>query len=208
MLKEEYDTQKYNDSIYIQRLLKQIDAVTDQMKVLSESVSNSQSYKIKNEQLFYEIEGMKANKDALMQEVKKLHEEKDLMYKRFIECREETINLQSTINKNELKIKEFLLSEKLLKDKVREHSEKEKWYTESIESLKKQKEAESEDCSLKLFDLEREIITLKSENGSLLIRLHDKEDRIQEVLKDKTDTIQILEAQHSEAINKLKNDND
>ncbi|CAG9321802.1 unnamed protein product [Blepharisma stoltei] len=208
MLKEEYDTQKYNDSMYTQRLLKQIDAVTDQMKVVSDSVSNSQSYRLKNEQLFYEIEGMKATKDALMQDVKKLHEEKDLMYKRFIECREETINLQSTINKNELKIKELLLSEKLLNDKVREHSDKEKWYTESIESLKKQKQAENEDCSLKLFDLEREIITLKSENGSLLIRLHDKEDRIQEILKDKTDTIQILEAQHSEAINKLKNDND
>lgn len=208
MQKEEFDQQKYINFNYIQRLLKRIDTLSDQMQVLSESVSNSQGLKIKHEQLVYEYDQIKNNKDVLMHEIKKLHEEKDLMYKRYIECREETIDLHNTISQAEIKIRELVLCDNLSKDKVKEYKDKEKIFSENIELLKIQKQAENQDCSIRLFDLEKEIITLRSETTSLNLRLTDKNERIQEILKDKAETIKILEAQHKDVLNKVKNEND
>mmetsp|Transcript_2183 Transcript_2183/g.2034 ORF Transcript_2183/g.2034 Transcript_2183/m.2034 type:complete len:791 (+) Transcript_2183:59-2431(+) len=208
MLQEDFESYKIERAKIIANLTEQINALKMQVCALQESLANNQTDKVKMEQLQYEYDKLKSSKEGFLQEIKKLHEEKDLMYRRFIECREETIVLQNTANEKEIKIREKTLNEKLLSDKVKELTEKEKVSMEVIESLKKQKQEVNEDYHIKFIELERELITEKSEKAGLALRLNDKDQRIEEILKDKAETIKILEEEHHEVLDRVKYEND
>lgn len=208
MLQEELNLHRIIMQKQINDCEERLEAYRYQINSLTESLTNNQTDKVKYEQLHYEYDKLKNSKESFLQEIKKLHEEKDLMYKRFIECREETIVLQNVANEKEIKIREKTLNEKLWKDKINELQEKEVVSIEVIENLKKQKQEVNEDYHIKFIELEKELITVKSEKAALILRLTDKDQRIIEILKDKADTIKILEEEHHEVLDRIKYEND
>jgi len=208
MLLEDFSSYRYEKEKIILDLKEKVSVLKMQGDNLRESLANGLTDKVKMEQLHYEYEKLKTSKEGFLQEIKKLHEEKDLMYRRFIECREETIVLQNAANDKEIKIREKSLNEKLWCDKIKELTEKDRFSMEMIESLKKQKQEVNEDFHIKFIELERELITEKSEKASLVLRLNDKDQRIEEILKDKAETIKILEEEHHEVLDRVKYEND
>ncbi|CAG9328558.1 unnamed protein product [Blepharisma stoltei] len=208
MLQEDFSSYRLEKEKTILDLKEKARILKMQGDTLRESLANGLTDKVKMEQLQYEYEKLKTSKEGFLQEIKKLHEEKDLMYRHFIECREETIVLQNAANDKEIKIREKSLNEKLLYDKINELAEKERVSMDIIESLKKQKQEVNEDYHIKFIELERELITEKSEKASLILRLNDKDQRIEEILKDKAETIKILEEEHHEVLDRLKYEND
>ena len=207
MVFEEMYQRNVESTLKIKQLEGQLLAISTQLQVYSQNLSDAQNEKFKYEQSMYEIEQMKNNKEVMMNEVRRLYEEKDHMYKRYIEGREESMGLQGVINEKEVQLRQKEITEKILNERVLALTEKERVSVEVIESLKKQKKEVNEDYRIKFIEVEREAIALKSEKSALLFRLAEKEERIEEVLKDKSETIRILEQEHHEVLDRLKQEN-
>ena len=208
MVVEEMAQRRGELSFRVKQLESQLLGMTSQLQVTSQNMSFMQNEKFKYDQCVYELEQIKISKESLIEDMKKLYEEKDQTYKKLIECREESMSLQKIINEKETAFRQRELTEKILNEKVQALAESEKVALGVIENLKKQRSEDSSDYMMKFVDTERELIGLKSEKSSLMFRLTEKEERIQEVLKDKADTIRILEKEHKDVLNRLKEDNE
>jgi chromosome segregation ATPase len=208
MLQEELLQRRGELSFRVKQLESQLLSMTTQLQVTSQNMSIIQNDKFKYDQCLYELDQLKGTKESMMEEMKKLYEEKDQTYKKLIECREESLGLQKIINEKETALRQREITEKILNEKVQALAESEKVALGVIENLKKQKSEDTNDYMIKFVDTERELIGLKSEKSGLLYRLTEKEERIQEVLKDKADTLRILEKEHREVLNRLKEDNE
>ena len=60
---------------------------------------------------------------------------------------------------------------------------------------------------IKYIEADREANALKSETQALQLRLSEKEGRIEEIAKDKAETIKILERKHREILDNMKEEN-
>lgn len=207
MVLEEMLQRRGDLTLRVKQLESQLLAMTSQLQVASQSMSSLQNEKFKMDQCMYEIEQLKNSKESLMNEVKKLYEDKDLGYKKFIECREETMKLQNIINEKDAEVRQKEITERILNEKVAALTESEKTSMGVIEKLKIQKSEDTNDYMIKFIETERELTTLKSERSALLYRLTEKEERVEEVLKDKAETIRILEKKHREMLDRMKEEN-
>ena len=208
MVVEEMAQRRGELSFRVKQLESQLLGMTSQLQVTSQNMSFMQNEKFKYDQCMYELEQVKISKESLIDEMKKLYEEKDQTYKKLIECREESMTLQKIINEKETAFRQRELTEKILNEKVQALTESEKVALGVIENLKKQRSEDTNDYMMKFVDTERELIALKSEKSGIMYRLAEKEERVQEVLKDKADTIRILEKEHKDVLNRLKEDNE
>ena len=207
MINEEMTQRQTETTIKIKQLESQLLAISSQLQTFSQNMSDVQNEKFKYEQTLYELDQIKSSKEVLIIEMKKLYEEKDQMYKRYIECREESMSLQSTINDKEVQLRQKEITEKIVNEKLQALTDKEKVSLELIESLKKKKKEVNEDYRIKFIEVERDNIALKSEKSSILFRLAEKDERIEEVLRDKSETIRILGQEHREMLDRLKQEN-
>jgi chromosome segregation ATPase len=207
MMNEELDLKSVNSSKKITQLNYQLQATTSQLQVVSQKVSVAQNDKIKLDQCTYELEQVKIHKENLVNEMKKLYEDKDQTYKKLVESREETKILQSTITLKDAEIRQKEFQEKILHERVQALLEKEKVSVVMVESLKRDKGDDVESVAVKLSKTEKELISLKSEKSELLLRITEKDQQIQEVLKEKTETIIKIEADKKEALSKMKEEN-
>ncbi|CAG9315197.1 HOOK3_1 [Blepharisma stoltei] len=205
MLNEEHSLKMFFANDNIKTLTAQNEELTEQINVLN--AISSQNIKFKVEKLQNELDSLKENKEHLLQEITRLHEEKELSYKKYIECREETIVMQNIIKDKEIKIRELSLNEKLSIAKVSEYEDRAKITNEEIQLLTKQSQLENQDCQVKCTELEKETIALKSEKNALTLKLIDKDERIKEILKDKADTIKIIENRHRDTLDRIKSEN-
>ena len=207
MIFEEMNQRQVETTLTIKQLQGQLLAISTQLQVYSQNLSDAQNEKFKYDQSIYELEQMKNTKETLMNEIKKLYEEKDSMYKKYMDCREESMGLQNIINEKEVQLRQKEITDKILNERLTALTEKERVSLEVIDSLKKQKKEVNEDYRIKFIEVEREAIALKSEKSGLLLRLAEKDERIEEVLKDKSETIRILEQEHHEVLDRLKQEN-
>lgn len=207
MMHEELSLKTVNSTNKITQLNYQLEATTSQLQIVSQSMFVAQNDKIKLDQCTYELEQVKNKKENLVNEVKKLHAEKDQTYKKFLECREESILLQNTINSKESIIREKEFNEKILNEKVQALMENEKVSAIMIENLKKEKSQDCGDVSIQLSQTEKQLISLKSEKSELLLRIAEKDERIEEVVKEKTEVIKKLEKDKTDALSKMKEEN-
>ena len=207
MVLEEMLQRRGDLTLRVKQLESQLLAMTSQLQAASQSMSTLQNDKFKFDQCMYEIEQLKNSKESLMTEVKKLYEEKDQAYKKFIECREEVMKLQSILSEKDSEVRQKEISEKILNEKVLALTESEKVSLGVIEKLKIQRSEDTNDYMIKFIETERELISLKSEKSGILYRLAEKEERVEEVLKDKAETIRILEKKHREVLDRMKEEN-
>lgn len=207
MVYEEMSQRRVQTSQKIKQLESQLLAMTGQLQIMSENMAGVQKDKFKYDQCVYELEQVKMSKESLMGEIKNLYEEKDQMYKKLIECREELMTLQTQLNDKETQLRQREITEKILNEKLQAAVESEKMLTNGIENLKKQKSEDSNDYMIRFMETERELITLKSEKSGLLFRIAEKDERIEEILKDKSETIKILERKHKETLDGIKEEN-
>lgn len=207
MIYEEMTQRKVETSQKIKQLESQLLAMTAQLQIMSENMAGAQKDKFKYEQCVYELEQVKISKESLMGEIKGLYEEKDQMYKKLIDCREEVMSIQNVVNDKETQLRQREITEKILNEKLQALVESEQMLTTGIENLKKQKHEDSNDYMIKFMETERELITLKSEKSGLLFRIAEKDERIEEILKDKAETIRILERKHKETLDGIKEEN-
>lgn len=210
MINEEMNQRLVESRSKIMQLETQLLAISSKLQVFSQNMSDVQNEKFKYEQSLYELEQIKNNKESLMNEIKKLYEEKDQIYKRFIECREESMGFQCIINEKEVQLRQKEITERILNEKLQALAEKEILSAEVIESLKRQKKEEKEenkDYRIMFIEVEGKAIALKSENSALILRLSEKEERIQEIQKEKAEALKKQEIEYAEALDRFKQEN-
>lgn len=207
MLYEELSLRQSENKTTITQLNYQLQATTSQLKIVSENMSIAESEKIKLDQCTYELEQVKNTKENLMNEVKRLYEEKDQTYKKLLESREESINLKNIVSIKDQQIYEKETTERIMSEKLQALIESEKVSAVVIENLKQQKKEGSDDTVIKLVEAEKQVINLKSERSELKIRIQEKDKKIEEIVKEKKEHVKKIEIEHQETISRVKEEN-
>ena len=189
-------------------LSKKNQALTSQIEALSKDLSDTRNQSFKYQQVVYELDEVKSSKEQLLTEIKKLYQDKDDIYKKYIHSREECASLQNQLHDKALSDRDTQLEAKLLKDQIKALTQKESLSNSELNKLRKRNRETSEDYHVKFNDLEKECVSLKCENQGLKLKLKEKDSRMQEIIKDKNYTISILKDQHKEVLEKLKQEND
>jgi protein HOOK3 len=190
-----------------QQLESQVMSLSSKLQSVSDNLSGLQKEKFKSEQCLYELEQVKLSKENLIQEMKNLYQDKDLSYKKLLECREELLLVQKAVNEKDVLLRQKDITEKILNEKVQTLTGSEKMLGEVIESLTKQKKEDSNDYRIRFMETERELLALKSEKAGLLFRVAEKDERIEEILRDKGEYIKALEKKQKEALEGIKEEN-
>ena len=198
MQNEELLTKNGYNAMLIAQLSCRNEAMADKLFLVSENISNGDNEKENYKHALYELNNLKNYKDSLLSEIKNLYEEKDLIYKKYISGREETIVLNNKAHNKEIIIRDLQFSMKILTEKLKIY--------EKNDSDKKT--FETEEIPSKLERLEKKLQQSEFENYELKLRIIEKDKRIDEVLKEKNDTIKNLQSEHSEELSKFKHESE
>ena len=196
MQQEELLSKNHYNSELISQLSSRNQAMANKLQVLSENISNCENDKENHKQLLYELKSIQNCKDSLLSEIKNLYEEKDMVYKKYVSGREEVIILNNKLHEKEFYIRDLQLNLQLASERV-------KALTESDTAQKNLLNNEEN-----LLKLEKENKELSMNNYELKLRLEEKDRRIEDILKDKYETVKILKTEQDEDINRLKHESD
>lgn len=198
MQNEEILSKNHYNHMLIAQLSSRNEAMADKLQILSENISNTEHDKQKYKQMEYELNNIKNYKDSLLSEIKNLYEEKDTIYKKYIQGREEIIFLNSKIYEKEFAVREIQLNLILVNERLKSYEKNEQTG----------KDYSEENLSDKLSKLEQSVKELRIENYELKLRIKEKQDRIEDILNEKAESINNLKFDHLEAIAKFKHESD
>ena len=193
MQNEEMLSKTHYTSMLITQLSSRNAAMADKLQSLSEEISTCEHEQEKYKQVIYEFNNMKSYKDSLLSEIKNLYEEKDLIYKKYVSGREEVIMLNNKLHEKDFIAKDLQLALQLLTEKSKNH-----------ENSEPKNMVRHEDNPEKFSRIEESLKALVQENHELSMRIKEKDERIEALIKDKTDTLAYLDAEHKENICRLK----
>ena len=193
MQNEEMLSKTHYSSMLITQLSSRNAAMADKLQNLSEKISTCEQEKDNYKQILCELSSMKSYKDSLLSEIKNIYEEKDAIYKKYISGREEVIILKNILHEKDFIIKDLKFSLDLLTEKSIKH-----------ENLEKNKLVRYENNPDMFSSIEESLKALVQENHELSMRIKEKDDKIESLIKDKVNTLAYMEAEHKENISKLK----
>ena len=181
--------------------------LSDQIQIMSENVAEKEHDKIVQEQTMYELEEVKATKVTLLNDIKTLYADKDIINKKLIDGREEFFLLQKQLGGKEMRIRELELEMTLFKEKILAFEEKEKVYNQELTSMRRNSSTVT-NSTQEYMTLERELIAIKNENNELQLRLNDKNNQIAEIMSEKVQVGKQFERQIEEINEKYREELD
>lgn len=195
MQNEEMHSRNYYNATLITQISSRNEAMADRLQTLSENISNIDNDKERLKQSAYELNSLKNYKDTMLSEIKNLYEEKDIIYKKYVAGREEVIVLNNRIHEKEFVIRDLELNLRLMNDKFK-----------SFESTTVECKPNTGDMNERVKSLEQQNKILMAEKNELHLRIKEKEDKIDALIKAREESIKVAESEHAEAINKLKHE--
>jgi len=189
MQNEELECKEYYNSTLVVQLSSRNEAMADQLQKVSEKYSAIDNDKEKMKSIEYELNSLKNYKEQLLSDIRNLYEEKDIIYKKYVQGREEVVTLNNKIHEKEYLIRDLELNVKLLNERV-----------QSFESLHPTPNDNSEDMPGKLLGLETKNKFLLLEVNELHQRLKEKQDKIEDLARTKEEIFKLLENDRLEAV--------
>ncbi|OMJ93151.1 hypothetical protein SteCoe_3971 [Stentor coeruleus] len=195
MQNEEMNCRNYYNATLITQLSSRNEAMADRLQTLSENISNIDNDKERLKQSVYELNSLKNYKDTMLSEIKNLYEEKDIIYKKYVAGREEVIVLNNKIHEKEFIVRDLELNLRLMNDKFK-----------SFESTAVECKPNSGDMNERVKSLEQQNRILMAENNEMHLRIREKEDKINDLIRAREESIKVCESEHAEAVIKLKHE--
>jgi protein HOOK3 len=192
MQNEEIEGRNYCSSTLISQLMSRNEAMSDQLQRLSEKYTESDNEKEKLKNVEYELSSLKNYKDQLLSDIRVLYEEKDSIYKKYVQGREEAVGLNSKIHEKEYKIRDLELNLKLMNERFK-----------SFEAVTTAT-GDIEELPQKIMNLEQINKFLTLEVNELNQRLKEKTEKIDDLVRSKEEIFKLLENERIEAIVKHK----
>ena len=190
MQNEEIECRAYCTASLISQLMSRNEAMSDQLQRLSEKYTESDNEKEKLKSVEYELNSLKNYKDQLLSDIRVLYEDKDEIYKKYVQGREEVVSINSKIHEKEYKIRDLELNLKLMSERLK-----------SFESISTAS-GEVEDIPSKIMKLEQTNKFLNLEVNELNQRLKEKQEKIEDLVKSKSEAFKLLESERLETIMK------
>lgn len=198
MVNEELNTKAHFAFQIITQLHSRNEAMSEKLQEMSDSITLYECDKELYKQTKYELDNLKSNHESLLSEIKKLYSEKDEMFKRCIEAREQSIDLNNKLHQQEFAYQKTLLNLKLSQERVKEL---ETHATKLEESLLN---APTSNTDAKLLDLEKEISTLKNDNLKLKLQNNEISEENKQIVADKERALKIMEENNKDLIEKIR----
>lgn len=189
MQHEEIDCRNYYNFTLVAQLSSRNEAMADQLQKVSEKYSANDNDKERLKSVEYELNSLKNYKEQLLSDIRNLYEEKDIIYQKFIQGREEVVSLNNKIHEKEHLIRDLELNVKLLNERV-----------QSFESLHPTPGETNEDLPSKVLSLEQQNKFLLIEVNELHQRLKEKQEKIEDLARTKEEIFKLLEKDRLEAL--------
>lgn len=203
MSNEEMIMRRYEYECKILQLQTNNEILSDQIQIYTNTLEEKEHEKVVQEQTMYELEDVKSQKVALLNDIKAMHVDKEAIYKKLLEGRDELMAVQKQGNEKDMRIRELELEINLFNEKIRAFEEKEKVFNTQLGLLRRDS-LSSFSGSQETMAMERDIIALKSENNELQQRLVAEKGRIAELLLGKEENAKEFEKLFKELEEKYK----
>ncbi|OMJ78625.1 hypothetical protein SteCoe_21502 [Stentor coeruleus] len=198
MITEELNTKAHFAFQIINQLKSMNQAMSDKLQEMSESIIMYECDKELYKQTKYELDNLKSNHESLLSEIKKLYSEKDEMFKRCIEAREQSIDLNNKLHQQEFAYQKSLLNLKLSQERIKEL---ETHATKLQESLLN---TPTSNTNTHFLELEKEISNLKNENLKLKLQNNEISEENKQIVADKERALKMMEENNRDLIEKIK----
>lgn len=199
MLYEELQTREFLNSFQILQLSKSNEQLFQQIELLTEERLEAQSSMQSFKTIKLEIENYKQKNDELIENIKKSQIEKDEIFMRCIESKDQVMETRSKLNEKENFINQLNLEFKILQEKVKMMEEQNFSLKNQISSSGKVSEPDLE-IREKIDCLKEELVKLQLLNSKL-----EKEKKM--IVDEKDEIIEMMKKVHEETLNKLSNEN-
>lgn len=189
MQNEEIECRNYYNGTLVVQLSSRNEAMADQLQKVSEKYSVIDNDKERLKNIEYELNSLKNYKEQLLSDIRNLYEEKDIIYKKYVQGREEVVTLNNRIHEKEYLIRDLELNVKLLTERV-----------QSFETLHPVTGGNPEDMPGKILGLETKNKFLLLEVNELHQRLKEKQGKIEDLARTKEEIFKLLENDRLEAV--------
>lgn len=195
MLYEEMLMLKFTDSYQICQLVQHNEGMATKIEEYLEEKAEIEAEKQNFQVLKYEVENYKQKNEELIDTIKKNHTEKDEVFLRCIEAKDQLMETRGKLNEKEMIIHQLSLELKIL-------NQQSKMQENQIQSLQSKIDSTSKSpvkLDIERNSLEQEIMKLRILNADLETEKH----RIQ---LENEETIIMLKKYHEETLEKLKHE--
>ena len=195
MLYEEMLMLKFTDSYQISQLVQHNESMAASIEEYLEEKAEVEAGKKNLQVLKYEVENFKQKNEELMETIKKNHSDKDEVFLRCIEAKDQLMEAKTKLNEKEMKIHQLSLELKIL-------SQQSKMQEDQIQSMQSKIDSTSNSpvkLDLQRNDLEQEIMKLRILNADLEAEKH-------RIKLENEENIVMLKKCHEETLEKLKHE--
>lgn len=195
MLYEELIIREFSNSYKIFQLTQHNEVMAARIEEYSDERAEIEGERQNFQVIKFEVENLKQKNEDLVNTIKKSHADKDEVFMRCIEAKDQLMDAKGKLNEKEMIVHQLNLELKIAKEQI-------KMQEEQIESLKLKldsSESSPVKINLQVSALEQEVMKLRIVNSDL----ESEKVRIQE---ENQENLRMMKKVHEETVEKLKHE--